>query len=279
MQDQSSPNNAAAPEYAEVQTAAHELLDASTLDASTIIVSWLVIVACLQVMYVAFALYGSKPKLAPVLANLTPRGLVLYAPEREIPIYILGCTVTLALSLFCAHKWRRFAAQSVQRDPSFSLRACIIGVLIGGAGCICAMGWILVTGEIGEGLRLPLPITGLVMLLPALCELALTYRILRLKPTTRARRFLLHLEDDISARLVHRRDKSEGEDSSSAWEDRDVNKTWWRWVDVGAVALICFLASACCHNAPMLPFRPYLWSIRSMEAVNGEAQPAIAQPG
>ena len=96
------------------------------LAAGAISVSWLVMIACVHVMYVGFVLYGSKPRTAAVLATLTQNGSAVKMPERELPIYVLGCAFALALSFSVAFYWQRLAYKRDQDDPGFSLRGWVI---------------------------------------------------------------------------------------------------------------------------------------------------------
>src|SRR5580700_6549342 len=125
------------------------------LDAGGASVSWLIIIVCVHMMYVGFVLYGSKPRSPAILAALTQNGRQWYLPERELPIYVLGCALTLVLSLAAAILWQRVAIKRDPNDPGFTLRGCLITLLLAAVGSGFNLSWILATRSVGMLLGLP----------------------------------------------------------------------------------------------------------------------------
>ncbi len=211
-----------------------------TQDAGALAVAWVVVAACVHGIYSAIILYGAKSPSASMLVTLTLNGKLNYLPERELPIYLVGSAAAVILAITIALRWRRSAPVRSKDRPNYMLRTVIVSTLLGIACSAISIGWSLAVEAIGTRRGLPRSIVTFVMMAPAIIELALLYGACKLETSGPLQLFLARLEDEIIGKLAGRQNKSASGDAARPSPDRQVNKTWWPWVDAAAVVLICF---------------------------------------
>ena len=112
-------------------------------------------------MYVAFVLFGSKPQSKSVLATPTHNGQQNYMPERELPIYLVGCVLDTGSVPDSANTRWRVAGRREKVDPAFASRAFLISLILAMVACTANLFWLLAVKGIGIALRLPLPVVTL----------------------------------------------------------------------------------------------------------------------
>ena len=94
------------------------------LNLSLVCVLWLGVVMGLQLLYASFLLFGPKPVTPAQLETFTRWGRELYRPERDIPLYVMGCAFTIVLCFALrALNWRRLPDSVPPEDSGLPVYA------------------------------------------------------------------------------------------------------------------------------------------------------------
>ncbi|MEA3186210.1 MAG: hypothetical protein QOD99_40 [Chthoniobacter sp.] len=128
----------------------------------------------LQVMLSALVLFGPAELKTEVIQQLTRCGLVFFHPERDVPIYALGCTFTAFLiAVFAWFLRRRFSSADINVreyliDHAAAQLLALAVLTAAQIGWLFALRWMFVFEKI------PVPAFPLVILvLPTIASLAL----------------------------------------------------------------------------------------------------------
>jgi hypothetical protein len=169
------------------------------LAAGAVSVSWLVLIACVHVMYVGFVLYGSKPRTAAVLATLTENGRQWYLPERELPIYVLGCVLAMVFSLYAAYRWQGYARRRDLADPGFTLRGCLLSLVLAALCSGFNLSWLIGIRIVAKLIGLPRMVTAVILIVPAIVEVVLFYASQKQKAGGSLQTAIVQLQSELKA--------------------------------------------------------------------------------
>ncbi len=99
--------------------------------------AWLSVCVGILTLFSAFVLFGAKAIHSRDMAGFTYYGSMIYLPEREIPLYVVGCAFTVGLQALLSVLWKRRLrshsqpAQFARESGLFYGKVATAGLLIG----------------------------------------------------------------------------------------------------------------------------------------------------